>query len=115
MTAEQINKSIKQMRSMFGFFGILTGLGALSALAASANDLSYLVVFLLEVALSTCYWLAFVNLGQRNRKGHLFATIASILFLPGFPVLTVFGILYLRKLSKPEMKEALGVTANLEK
>ncbi len=108
MNTEQVNKSIRQMRQMFGFFGILTALGTVLALIGSMSDASNFIVVIIEGAFAACFWTAFNGLGKRNPTGFTFARICSVLFLLGFPVLTIFGIIYLNKLSKPEMKQALG-------
>ena len=109
MNTEQVNKSIKQMRQMFGFFGILTSLGAILTLFSSFSDSSYLIGVVIEGALAACFWIAFKGLGDRNKTGLNFARVCSGIFILTFPILTIFGIIYLIKLSKTEMMEALGV------
>ena len=109
MNAEQVNKSIKQMRQMFGFFGVLISIGAVLALFNSFSDSSYLFGVVIEGALAACFWIAFKGLGDRNKTGLNFARVSSAIFILAFPILTVFGIIYLIKLSKTEMMEALGV------
>jgi hypothetical protein len=106
MTPEQVDKSIRQMRSMFGFFGILTSLGTIFALPAIGDDPSFIFVLFLEGLLAVCFWMAFSGLGKRNSTGLIFARICSGIFVLGFPLLTIFGIVYLIKLWKPEMKQA---------
>lgn len=114
MTPEQINKSISQMRQIFGFFGILTVLGAVLNLLGGLSDPRSLgggiVGAVLEGAVAYCLWTAFSGLGKRSPQGYTFSRICSVILLLGFPVLTLFGVSYLNKLSKPEMKQALGVT-----
>ncbi len=113
MTAEQVNKSINQMRQLFAFFGILSSLIALLSLINGLGEPSGIVGSLLAFILyglwAVCLWTAFIGLGRRTAQGHIFARICSIIFLLGFPVLTIFGVSYLIKLSKPEMKQALGL------
>lgn len=110
MTAEQVNKSIGQMRSMFGLFGVLTSIAAVFSLPAMADDLSFIFGFFLEGLLAVCFWVAFSGLGKRSSIGLTFARICSGLFVLGFPILTIFGISYMIKLWKPEMKQAFGVS-----
>jgi len=52
---------------------------------------------------------AYRGLGRRDKKGYSAAKDASKLFVLGLPVLTYFGISYLRKLEKSEFKQAFGV------
>lgn len=106
MTKEQVNKSISQIRQMFAFLGIATALQALLLLFGDPTIVRAILFLILALA-SACFWIAFINLGKRNKKGHTFAVISSVLFLFSFPVLTLFGVIYLRKLAKPEMKAAL--------
>lgn len=108
MTTEQVNKSIRQMRQMFGLFGVLTVIGTVLALFGSMSDAVNFISVIIDGAFAVCFWTAFNGLGERNPTGHTFAKICSVIFLLGFPVLTIFGIMYLIKLSKPEMKQALG-------
>ena len=111
MTPEQVNKNIKQMRQIFAFLGVIMGLSALLNLFSEEG---YFLTAVITAGLSAAFWIAFVNLGKRNQKGHTFAQIGSVLMLFGFPIFTIFGIIYLVKLSKPEMKVALsGAAAEL--
>jgi hypothetical protein len=103
MTPEQVNKSIGQMRGMFGLFGLLTSLGALLALASKPPDIVNVIV---NGALAVCFWTAFNGLGTRSSRGYTYARICSFIFVLGFPVLTFFGLSYLTKLGKPEIKQA---------
>ena len=122
MTPKQIDKSISQMRQVFGFFGILTVLGVLSILLLEFNDLRRgvsspllvgfsIVWVVLDGAWAYCLWTAFGGLGKRSPQGYTFARICSVILLFVFPVFTLFGVSYLRKLSKPEMQQALGIRA----
>jgi len=109
MNDEQVNKSIRQMRQMFVFFGILTTLAAVFALIGSFSDSSKVIALFIEGALAACFWIAFNGLGKRDSMGYTFARVCSVIFVLAFPVLTFFGISYLSKLAKPEMKQAFGV------
>ena len=51
---------------------------------------------------------AFIGLGKRSEKGYKYAKICSWFFVLGFPVLTYFGVSYLKKLNDPLMKQALS-------
>lgn len=113
MTPEQVNKSIRQMRQMFAFIGglmlliaLLTLFGAFSSQGDAAGTALLAVLY---IGMTACFWTAFTNLGKRTPRGHTYAQISSAIFLLGFPILTIFGISYLIKLSKPQMKQALGV------
>ncbi len=108
MTEDQVNKAIKQMRGVFVFFGVLAALGALLYLYSSLNDANYLFIAVLEGAVAFCFLMAFRGLGARNKSGFTYARISSVILLLGFPILTIFGVLYLVKLGKMEMKQALG-------
>jgi hypothetical protein len=108
MTEDQVNKSIGQMRGVFVFFGVLVALGALVYLFSSFNDASYLFLVVLEGAVAFCFLMAFRGLGARNKSGFTYARVSSIILLFGFPILTIFGIIYLNKLGKTEMKQALN-------
>jgi len=109
MTEDQVNKAIKQMRGVFVFFGVLSALAALLYLFDSMNDANYLILAVISGVVAFCYLMAFRGLGARNKSGFTYARVSSIILLLGFPILTVFGILYLNKLGKAEMKNALGV------
>lgn len=108
MNEEQVTKSIKQMRGVFAFFGALEALATLIYLFSSMDDSSYLFLAVICGAVAYCFFMAFRGLGSRNKSGFTYARISSVILLFGFPVLTIFGILYLNKLGKPEMKQALG-------
>jgi hypothetical protein len=108
MTTEQVNKSISQMRQVFGFFGILTALSILGALFPSSHAMSSTGPSLFVIIWCACLWMAFNGLGNRTPTGLTFARICSFIFVLALPFLTIFGVIYLRKLSKPEMKQAFG-------
>lgn len=105
MNPQQVQKSIGQMRGIFAFFGALGALGIILSVMSGEPDLFVIAFLLVEVVI---FFAAFVGLGKRTRSGRTFAQIASVLLLLGFPILTIFGVIYLGKLSKVEMKEALS-------
>ena len=111
MTPEKVTKNIKQMRSIFAFLGVVMGISALLNLFGEDG---YFLTAVIAGTFSFVFWMAFVNLGKRNKKGYTFAQVGSIILLLGFPVFTIFGIMYLNKLSKPEMKAALSDEAPVE-
>lgn len=108
MTPEQVNKSIGQMRTMFGLFGVLTSLLAVLMLPNLGTDPSFIFALFFEVLLAVCFWTAVSGLGKRTSIGLTLARICSGIFVLGFPILTLFGIIYLIKLWKPEMVQAFG-------
>jgi hypothetical protein len=110
MTPDEVNKSIGQMRTMFGLFAVLTSLGAVLMLPNIGTDSSFIFGLFFEIALAVCLWTAVSGLGKRTSTGLTFARICSGIFVLGFPILTVFGIIYLIKLWKPEMVQAFEVS-----
>ena len=108
MDVDQVNKTIRQMRGVFVFFGVLAALGALLYLFSAFNDSSYLILVIIEGAIAYCFLMAYKGLGAKDKSGFTYARISSIILLLGFPILTIFGVLYLNKLSKIEMKQALN-------
>jgi hypothetical protein len=104
MSPQQVEKSIKQMRGIFAFFGGLNVLGIILNLVSGEPS----ALIIVSLVLAVVFFMAFDGLGKRTKTGHTLALISSIVFLLGFPILTIFGISYLVKLSKPEMKEALS-------
>lgn len=108
MTPEQIEKSIRQMRQVFFFFGVLITLMVMWTLWLAANNEDPSPVFCCISPMSPALLLGYYGLGKRNKNGYLFAQIGSAALFIGFPILTYFGISYLRKLSQPEMKKVFG-------
>ena len=123
MSEEQIEKSIGQMRGMFAFIGgifsfmllamVITALtggdpGEMFSSGRSRSDPTVMGVVLLVLAAP--FWVAFFNMKKerRNNRGYNAARVCSVIFLFTFPVLTLFGISYLRKLSDLEMKKTFG-------
>ena len=104
MDPQQVQKNIGQMRGIFAFFGGLNVLGIILNLVS--GEPSGLII--ISLVLAVIFFAAFDGLGKRTKTGRTFAQISSVIFLLGFPILTIFGISYLLKLSKPEMKEALS-------
>jgi predicted PurR-regulated permease PerM len=109
MDEKRVDKTIKQMRGLFGFFGVVTALSAIVFMLFIEED--GLAPVIVQAVLSVCFWTAVITLGKRSHAGRAWATICSIIFLFGFPILTIFGMIYLIKLSRPEMKRAFGTTA----
>ncbi len=128
MNAEDVEKSIKQMRGFFLFF---CGMYIWSAIGrwllvrrftllsnAMMQDTfppiipsNFLIVFSLTVLMFTVtFFMAFYGLGKRTKQGRTFALISCLLLAlpPGFPIATVFGVRYWVKLSQPEMVAALS-------
>jgi hypothetical protein len=111
MNEEKVNKSIRQMRVFFGFFGVVTALSSLVFLLSALSGAGeYVAPMVVQMILSICFWAAVVSMGKRRRAGRTWATICSLILLIGFPILTIFGVIYLVKLTKPEMKQAFGAT-----
>jgi Ca2+/Na+ antiporter len=111
MNIQQIEKSIKQMRQIFIFLAIVSGLGIVVGLLNVLQgyyDLMALII--LNAVFTYAFWQAGSSLENPDPKAYKRAKTASIILLFLFPVLTIFGISYLNKLSKPEMKQAFGVT-----
>lgn len=113
MNSDQVEKDIQQMRSIFGFFGIGFGLWNMCVLFAEGPNILhtpfFLVIILTSLLISSIFLIAFIGLGRRTKTGYISARVASVILLLGFPILTVFGISYLSKLSKPEVKQAFKV------
>ena len=111
MTAEEVDRSLRQMRQIFGFFGVAGALyGAFLAITGLlAFDGFTLFVGVIDGGIAFVFLQAFLGLGRRDVRGYKFARISSIILLFGFPILTFFGISYLRKLGKPAMQAALAV------
>lgn len=109
---KKVTKSIRQMRGMFGFFGIIIILYALSLIYTTfvVEDGFYFILGIFSGLIGICFLIAFRGLGKRTRTGLNFARISSVFFLLAIPsiLLPIFGIVYLVKLSKPEMKQTLS-------
>jgi hypothetical protein len=109
MDIQKVDKSIKQMRQMFGFMTALFGILAVIMIFNISNS-QYAVGYLfLYGILSFCFYKGYGGAGRRDPGGLKAVKMCSVVFLFLFPVLTIFGISYLNKLSKPEMKQAFGV------
>lgn len=106
MDEKRVSRTIKQMRGLFVFFGIVTALSAIVFMLFIEED--GLMPVIVQAVLSVCFWAAVITLGKRSRVGRAWAMVCSIIFLFGFPILTIFGVIYLIKLSRPEMKQAFG-------
>lgn len=116
MNAEQVQKSIRQMKSFFLLVGILQLIGFFGGLVACVQisnngggggiglGLSLFLCPILALGFSD----ASRSLKSLNPKSYSKAFQASIVLLIGFPVFTYFGISYLSKLTKPEMKSVFG-------
>ena len=116
MNIQAIEKSIKQMRQFFGFLAVLEGLAVLLTLyscataASSGGNASFLLIsFLILAGITVEFARANSALRTPNPKAYALAKECSVVLLFGFPILTFFGISYLIKLSKPEMKQAFSV------
>lgn len=107
MDLQQVDKNIRQMRSMFGLFFILSLIGLLNLFNSDAFGSG---VF--SLILAFLFGNAFIRLGKRSENGYTYAKICSWIFVLGFPVLTFFGISYLKKLNDPLMKQALNGVGN---
>jgi hypothetical protein len=113
MTPEDVNKSIKQMRQVFIAAGVINliilCLLVVAGLSDSNNSIAS-ILFLAPLALAeiACLWIAAYGLEKHTSTGYTFALISSVLFIISFPVYTIFGIIYLNKLLKTEMKQVFG-------
>lgn len=110
-TSEEVNKNIRQMRQVFCLSGVVNLL--IMVVMAISGEAS-LVFWILIIIASICIWEAFIELGKRSSRGYTFATIASFIFVLSFPVYTIFGISYLNKLSKPEMRQVFGLGGGMK-
>lgn len=109
MNIQEVDKSIKQMRQMFGFFGVVFALLAVLMLPSVGNQSSSIIWLLIYGALAFLLFKGFDAAKARNPSGYNYVKLCSIIFVILIPVLTIFGISYLNKLSKPEVKQAFGI------
>lgn len=108
--SKQVKKNIRDMRQTFGLLGILFAFCTflIPVYAGIGVSLSSVIISLTCGIIAVCFFVAFRGLGKRSVTGFNFARISSVILLFGFLILTPLGVSYLIKLSKPEMKRALG-------
>jgi hypothetical protein len=104
MDEKQVEKSIKQMRGIFAFIGAVNALVAVLNLFSDGG----IPIAVIGMIIAAVFFMAFKGLGDRTQQGYTFARIASGIMLLFFPLFTIFGVMYLIKLGKPEMKAALS-------
>lgn len=104
MDEKQVEKSIKQMRGIFAFLGVINALTAILNVVSGGSFFLILITLVFAVVM----FMAFKGLGDRTQQGYTFARISSVFMLFLFPIFTIFGVMYLIKLGKPEMKAALS-------
>lgn len=113
MDLQEINKSLNQMRSMFAFFAVISILNVVLGslyLGNPNNANGFLACTVLYSFLGiVIFYRGYKGIKNKDAKGYHAARDASKLFVLGFPVLTFFGISYLRKLAKPEFKQVFGI------
>jgi len=108
MSPKEVEKSIRQMRQIFVFFGPIAILATIGMLVLGVDE-EYTPLVCCLLPLGPVYLLAYYGLGKRDKSGYQLAQLGSLGLLAGFPLLTIFGLTYLTKLSKPEMKRAFGI------
>jgi predicted membrane channel-forming protein YqfA (hemolysin III family) len=117
METQKLEKSLRQMRGLFIFLMVLQIIGILFNVFFMLVENTNPITVLFGIAIGVLFVLLYKNAAQgtqeRTKKGYNALKSASTFILLGFPILTIFGIIYLNKLSKPEMKALFGVeTAN---
>ena len=112
MTKEQVEKYIRQMHWFFGFLALINLLYLVYSIIVLIENINS--AFFSSLCVTVFALFVFAFLGEafratgtlRQKSGYKKVRDGSILLLLGFPILTVFGVVYLIRLSKPEMKAA---------
>ncbi len=114
MSIEDVNKNIRQMSQVFLAAGVVNILLVIIFFFVSLDSYGdpssdFWLTTVVALISSGLLFAANSNLNKREPAGHKLAMICSVIFVISFPVYTIFGISYLRKLSSPEIQHALGV------
>lgn len=104
----EVEKSLAQMELWFGILGMTATTLALVmlVLGRSKFDLPFIVLCVSAIAAFTG------NRGveRRDRKGYYLALAGSLFLLPGIPIFTIPGLIFLFRLFKPQFTQAFGIS-----
>lgn len=103
-TPPEVEKMLNQMELIFGSIGIGMTLLALAMLILGLTQ--YRIPFILLVVMAAAGFIGNHGVERRGLKGYVLAIAGSLLLLPGVPIFTVPGVLFLIRLLKPEVAKA---------
>ncbi|MCC6147894.1 MAG: HEAT repeat domain-containing protein [Anaerolineaceae bacterium] len=106
----------KKLIRMDFAFGLLGGTATLLALGVLFLGIAaFRLPFILLAIVATAAFIGNRGMERRDRKGYLLAVAGSLFLLPGVPLFTIPGLVFLFHLLRPEFTQAFELTATDEK
>jgi len=103
----EVEKSLGQMELGFGLLGIVATILALAMLLLGI--LNFTLPFIVLCVSAIAAFTGNRGIERRDRKGYYLALAGSLFLLPGIPLFTIPGLIFLFRLLKQKFMQAFGI------
>ncbi|NPV75708.1 MAG: HEAT repeat domain-containing protein [Anaerolineae bacterium] len=103
----EVEKSLDQMELGFGILGMIATILALAMLVL--GKLNFALPFIVLCISAIAAFTGNRGVERRDRKGYYLALAGSLFLLPGVPLFTIPGLIFLFRLLKQEFMQAFGI------
>jgi hypothetical protein len=102
----QVQQNLTQMETWFAALAILNTVFALVTIVFGISNLR--LPFAVFSVLAGAAFIGNHGVTRRGRLGYIYSLSGSLLLLVGFPIYTIIGIFFIRRLLKAEIKAAFS-------